>query len=121
MSTSATPGSRNSTAARSPIGYQLTHHFNDQWSVRSVARYANVGTDYAQVYGGGSLAADDRTLDRNTAASKEHFDTVTLEEQVLGHFDTGPVAAQPAGRLELAEPARQLQLPVRAGAVDRHL
>ncbi len=77
--------------SQTSIGYQFTHHFDDQWSVRSVARYANVGSAYEQVYGGGSLEADDRTLARNTAASKEHFDTITLEEQVLGHFDTGPL------------------------------
>ncbi len=74
--------------SQASIGYQFAHSFNDDWTVRSVARYANAGSDYAQVYGG-ALNADDRTYDRNTAASKEHFDTITLEEQVLGHFDTG--------------------------------
>ena len=77
--------------SQASIGYQLEHRFNDQWTVRSVARYANIGTDYEQVYGGGTLEADDSTYDRSTAASKEHYDTITLEEQILGHFDTGPL------------------------------
>ncbi|NPD65475.1 TonB-dependent siderophore receptor [Lichenicola cladoniae] len=77
--------------SQASIGYQLEHHFNDDWTVRSVARYAQVGTDYRQVYGSGALEADDRTLDRSTAGSKEHYDTITLEEQILGHFDTGPL------------------------------
>ncbi len=70
------------------IGYQLKHDFSADWTVRSVARYANAGSFYQQVYGG-VLDADDRTYPRNTAASKEHFDTISLEEQLLGHFDTG--------------------------------
>lgn len=75
--------------SQASIGYQLEHRFDDDWAVRSVARYAQIGTDYRQVYGGGTLEADGSTYGRNTAGSKEHYDTVTLEEQILGHFATG--------------------------------
>ncbi|MBB2202280.1 TonB-dependent receptor [Gluconacetobacter tumulisoli] len=40
------------------------------------------------------LDDDNRTLERETYASEEHYDTVTVEEQVLGHFRTGPVKHQ---------------------------
>ncbi|MBE7211589.1 MAG: TonB-dependent siderophore receptor, partial [Gluconacetobacter diazotrophicus] len=73
------------------IGYRYEHRFNPDWSFRSLGRYANVGEQYRQVYGTGILDADLRTDQRYTAASKEHFDTITLEQQLLGHVDTGPV------------------------------
>ena len=72
------------------VGYQLSHRLDDRWTLRSVARYAAVGSDYRQVYGG-TLDDDDHTYPRSTAASKENYDTITLEEQVLAHLDTGPV------------------------------
>lgn len=77
--------------SQASIGYQLEHRLGESWTVRSVARYANVGTDYRQAYGSGPLEADDRTYDRLTAGSKEHYDTISLEQQILGHFSTGPL------------------------------
>lgn len=77
--------------SQASIGYQLEHRLGESWTVRSVARYANVGTDYRQVYGSGPLEADNRTYDRSTAGSKEHYDTISLEQQILGHLDTGPL------------------------------
>ena len=75
--------------SQASIGYELEHRFDENWTVRSVARYANIGVNYNQVYGTGALEADDRTYDRATAGSKENYDTITVEEQILGHFDTG--------------------------------
>ncbi|MBN9559330.1 MAG: TonB-dependent siderophore receptor [Alphaproteobacteria bacterium] len=73
------------------IGYMLEHRFNDNWKFRSAGRYTNVGSLYNAVYGT-SLDPDFRTLNRATAASEEHFDTVTLDNSVLGKFNTGPLA-----------------------------
>ena len=73
------------------IGYQLSHQLSQDWSVRSVARYADVGVDYSQVYADGFDGTSDRIATRSTVGSEEHYDTITLEEQLIGHFDTGPV------------------------------
>jgi iron complex outermembrane receptor protein len=73
------------------LGYMFEHRVSDTWAFRSAGRYTNVGSRYAAVYGT-SLDPDHRTLNRLTAASKEHFDTITLDNSVLGKFTTGPVS-----------------------------
>ncbi|MCQ9154478.1 TonB-dependent siderophore receptor [Acidomonas methanolica] len=71
------------------IDYQLAYHFTPDWTLRSVGRYANVGATFRQVSAAGGLDSDDRTLERVTYGSEEHFDTVSLEEQLVGHIRTG--------------------------------
>ncbi|MFT9016699.1 MAG: TonB-dependent siderophore receptor [Acetobacter sp.] len=73
------------------VNYHLDYRFAPNWTFRSMARYANVGAFFRQVSSGGMLDDDNRTLEREAYASKEHFDTVTVEEQILGHFHTGAV------------------------------
>ncbi|MCQ8279781.1 TonB-dependent siderophore receptor [Acetobacteraceae bacterium KSS8] len=73
------------------IAYQLSHRLNSNWSVRSVARYANIGTEYNEVYAGAFPDADSRIAPRYSSGSEEHYDTITLEEQLHGRFQTGAV------------------------------
>ena len=77
--------------SQAAIGYQLTHQLSSDWSVRSVARYAQVGVDYNEVYAAALPDADSRIAPRETSGSEEHYDTITLEEQLLGHVSTGPL------------------------------
>jgi len=72
----------------------LDYHLTQDWMLRSVARYANVGAFFQQISSGGQLDDDNRTLERESYASEEHYDTVTVEQQILGHVRTGPVNHQ---------------------------
>ncbi|NHN87322.1 TonB-dependent siderophore receptor [Acetobacter conturbans] len=76
------------------VNYHMDYKISSNWTFKSLARYANVYANFKQISSGGMLDADDRTLEREAYASKEHYDTVTVEEQILGHFMTGPVKHQ---------------------------
>ncbi|MBL7236931.1 MAG: TonB-dependent siderophore receptor [Komagataeibacter hansenii] len=73
------------------VNYRLSYRIAPNWTFKSFARYANVGAFFQQVSSGGMLDDDNRTLERAAYRSEEHFDTITVEEQILGHFRTGPV------------------------------
>ncbi len=77
--------------SQAAIGYQLSHALSPDWSVRSQARYAQVGVNYNEVYAGALADADSRIAPRYSAGSEEHYDTITIEEQLLGHVRTGPL------------------------------
>lgn len=82
------------------VGYKFTYQINPEWQFISMARYTNVGSTYNQVYGTGGPYTNSsagyypgsRYLYRAANGSKEHFDTVTIEEQLHGQIHTGPVA-----------------------------
>lgn len=84
------------------VGYKFTYQINPEWQFRSLARYANVGTNYNQVYGtsyaeganvNGSAGyyPGSNYMYRLANGSKEHLDTMTIEEQLHGQVHTGPV------------------------------
>ncbi|MBN9618636.1 MAG: hypothetical protein J0H43_02735, partial [Actinobacteria bacterium] len=60
---------------------------------------------------GTSLDPDFRTLNRATAASEEHFDTVTLDNSVLGKFNTGPLAHELLIGIAIVNQITQLRYP----------
>lgn len=60
------------------------------WAFRQNLRYMQTSTRYRSVYSWG-LEADDRTLDRYTAAADEMVNALTLDNQIAGAFRTGPV------------------------------
>ncbi|MEG6509187.1 TonB-dependent siderophore receptor [Methyloligella sp. 2.7D] len=70
------------------VGYELTHRFNDTWSVRQNFRYTGIETDYRAVQGS-TLQADQRTLNRNAYTADESLDAVTLDNQATANFNTG--------------------------------
>ncbi|MBN8897510.1 MAG: TonB-dependent siderophore receptor [Rhodospirillales bacterium] len=72
------------------LGYRFEKRIDDTWSVRSSARWFWINQDYASVYDAG-LEADDRTMDRATAASRDRMGQVTLDNNVQAKFATGPV------------------------------
>lgn len=79
------------------VGYKFTYQINPEWQFLSMARYTNVGSNYNQVYGTGENSSagyspGSQYLYRLANGSKEHFDTVTIEEQLHGQIHTGPVA-----------------------------
>lgn len=76
------------------IGTQLRYRFAKDWSLRSFVRYANIGSDFAEVASDGMLNADNRTVRRYTYVTEEHYDTVSLEQHLVGRVRTGPVSHQ---------------------------
>ncbi|MDI2089979.1 TonB-dependent siderophore receptor [Commensalibacter oyaizuii] len=81
------------------VGYNFTYQINPEWQFISRARYTNVGTNYNQVYGTDSsnpassagYYPGSRYMYRLANGSKEHLDTITIEEQLHGQVHTGPV------------------------------
>ena len=81
-------GDFNQNQAR--IGYAFEHKFNDTFTVRQNLRYAYVFADakYTQID-----AIDYTTLSalRSTGRVVNHLSTLSLDNQLLTRFDTGPV------------------------------
>lgn len=72
------------------FGFRLDQRLSDDWTFMSTARYAHVDMDVATVIFAG-LQSDQRTINRATAESEEHFHTVNLDNQLKGSFNTGPL------------------------------
>ncbi|MFB4202451.1 TonB-dependent siderophore receptor [Arhodomonas sp. KWT2] len=70
------------------IGYVFEHQLNDVLTFRQNVRYERVRVDYKSVYAS-SLMADNRTLARATAASREDLDGVAVDNQMIARFGTG--------------------------------
>lgn len=72
------------------VGYEISHRFNNVWSVQQNLRYAQTEIDWEQVYGGG-LQADRRTLNRFAYRADIDVATFQVDNQVKAEFTTGPV------------------------------
>lgn len=72
------------------VGYSAEHFFNDDWSTTLNGRYSGETSKYNAVIFSG-LEADQRTIDRTVVGSNEHFNTINLDNQLHGHFNTGDV------------------------------
>jgi iron complex outermembrane recepter protein len=69
------------------VGYDLSHHFNDHWSIRNAYRYSILEIDTLSAQNG-SLAANQRTLSRvgvlTDAVGREHHHTMLTN--LIGRF-----------------------------------
>jgi iron complex outermembrane receptor protein len=73
------------------VGYELSHRFNNVWSVQQNLRYGHTDIKWDQVYGGG-LLADQRSLSRFAYTANIAVDTFQVDNQVKAEFATGPVS-----------------------------
>ncbi|APT58316.1 methicillin resistance protein FmtA [Roseomonas gilardii] len=73
------------------IGYEFEHRFNDVFSFSQNARYAHVGVNWKQVYGGGLVAGSERLLNRYAYDEQYSFDTFQVDNRGQARFDTGPL------------------------------
>jgi iron complex outermembrane receptor protein len=77
------------------ITYILRHDFGGGWTFRSSGRYQYVKTDLGIVYTGGSpVDATDPAptlFSRSSYATREQLNNWTYDNQLSGHFDTGPL------------------------------
>lgn len=71
------------------------HDLNDRLSWTTNARYLAIGLHYRQIYGSGYVTrggnSDLSTLQRGGGGSDEAFQTFTIDNHLVGKFDTGPV------------------------------
>lgn len=79
------------------VGYAFEHHVNELWTFRQNLRYARVESDHPTVYTLGYLLGDDgnpldyRTIERGAGLWRDRAGTFTLDTQLQGSFETGPL------------------------------
>ncbi|WP_189587911.1 TonB-dependent siderophore receptor [Mesorhizobium sp. M3A.F.Ca.ET.201.01.1.1] len=61
------------------IGYQFSHEFNENWTVRQNLRYSHEDTDYRQLYYSGMV--DDRTMARTAFTVDETASIFSVDNQ----------------------------------------
>jgi iron complex outermembrane receptor protein len=85
------PGYERFRRDQNAISSFLVRDLGEGWSFHQNLRFMRTTTSYRSVYSSG-LEADFETLDRYTAASDESVDSFTLDNQVTGHLQTGPLS-----------------------------
>lgn len=78
------------TRRQSAVGYEFDKRLSDMWSVRSNARAMHTSMAYDSVYAN-ELKADNRTLERGTATSREEMSSYAMDNQVEARVATGPL------------------------------
>lgn len=71
------------------VGYNVEHAFDSGWSVRQKLRYLHTKVNLNQVYAAGWL--NDTELNRGYSGSDEKMNAITLDNQLDGNVETGPV------------------------------
>lgn len=75
----------------SNLGYQFTHRFSDNWSLRQNARYTKAEQVWDNVTYPGALLDDKRTLTRYPLFLDGNTDNWDIDTSVIGEFDTGTI------------------------------
>ncbi len=79
------------------VGYRLEHRFNENWRIRNAFLYTiydDDDRDGEPIIFNGSLAADNRTLNRRYVIGSQFYDSYYLDTNLLGEFSTGTVEHQ---------------------------
>lgn len=71
------------------VGYNFEYAFDSGWSVRQKLRYLHTKVNLNQVYAAGWL--NDTELNRGYSGSDEKMNAITLDNQLDGSVETGPV------------------------------
>ena len=71
----------------------IDHQFNDDWSLRTLARFSDTSQTPTQSYPFG-LAADGRTLNRRFYDVHASWQNYALQANLTGKFETGPLEHQ---------------------------
>ena len=71
----------------------IDHQFNDDWSLRTLARFSDTNQTPTQSYPFG-LAADGRTLNRRFFIVDASWQNYALQANLTGQFETGPLEHQ---------------------------
>ncbi len=71
-------------------GYKIVHDFSDRWNVLQNVRFTDGSVLQKNTYNTG-LAPDQRTLGRRAYMSNESSHGITLDNQLAGRIDLGPM------------------------------
>lgn len=69
------------------VGYEFSHTFDNNWTVRQNLRYGTVSLQEDGLYGNGALSGT--TLSRYRWAHDTHVNTFTVDNQLEGKIDAG--------------------------------
>ena len=83
------PGADKYDRQQYMLGYELEHDINSEWTVRQNVRYAKVDLTEEYVYGNGNLTGT--SLPRIRFGHDSHVNTVSVDTQLAGVINTGPV------------------------------
>src|SRR5690606_21568427 len=84
------PGFDRFNRSQYSVGYSAEHRVTDGWELRQNARYGAVDT-YFEAFRSEGLQPDLRTLNRSAFSQAVEVSTLTLDNQSLFQFGTGPV------------------------------
>jgi iron complex outermembrane receptor protein len=79
------------------VGYRFEHRFNEDWRIRNAFLYTiydDDDRDGAPQFSNRSLAADNRTLNREYSIGSQFYDSYYLDTNVVGEFRTGTIEHQ---------------------------
>jgi len=72
----------------------LDHQFNENLSNRTAFRISSVFDSRDAIIAGGNVQADGRTLPLRISAFDQFYDTYTLQNDLIGEFNTGSIGHQ---------------------------
>ncbi|KAF6657404.1 ferrichrome porin FhuA [Enterobacteriaceae bacterium EKM102V] len=72
------------------VGYSAEHSVDDTWTLRQNLRYADLRTDYRNIYGNG-LIPGTQIISRGSALSHEKLNQFAVDNQAQAKFATGRV------------------------------
>ncbi|WP_375462985.1 TonB-dependent siderophore receptor [uncultured Methylobacterium sp.] len=76
-------------AERAMAGYEFSHRFDDEWTVRQNLRYAHASTDYRSIYPTGLNGASPSLLARSAQTWLEEYGVFTVDTQIQHEKDFG--------------------------------
>lgn len=83
------PSYNDSTRTMTNIGYEFQHKINETWQVRQNARYTMMDWNYENLYFSGLDATNPTIANRGSNVNDEDQDTITIDTQLQGDFQTG--------------------------------
>ena len=86
------PGFDHYKSDQASVGYEFEHELDDNWTLRQNLRYSYIDTDSQRVQAACILSCTPTGFDRYAWAFPESARAVTLDNQVVGYFQTGDFA-----------------------------
>ena len=86
---------------QSAIGYIFEHEFDNGITFNSTGRFTQVNYDLSVVRGFGLLAGSDSMVMRRAVGIHDHARAWTLDNNLTGRFDTGPVSHEVLAGVDL--------------------
>lgn len=86
------PGYDHYKSDQASVGYEFEHELDETWTLRQNLRYSYIDTDSQRVQAACILTCTPTGFDRYAWAFPESARAVTVDNQAVGHFQTGDVA-----------------------------